>query len=698
MTDWVETGGTGFAYADWEAGQAGEAADGQTVPVFLSLGMPEATGADAARTAARSRAIALRQAGLRIPPHEADRLLTEFLAVLDAGLLADWRFRLVAYARRGDIPAILAALPFVTLLHVGPPLPPDAASGLPDPDPRPRLPRGDALQKPITCVIDDGIPFLNARFRRELDETRFLAVWLQSDKATAEPGAPEIGMILETAQIDALIARDDEAGTYHATNARLVPVTERASTNFRVSHGAHVLDIAAGADFRHAAMPEDDLRLLAVQLPSISLADTSGRLNGRFVVQGLRWSIMRALEANAPHGAGALVVNLSLGSLAGPGDATAFLASWLDYECAAYRLMARCDLRITCAYGNAHRQKLAGRARVTPDAPMAFDWVTLPEDFTPSFLELRVEEDLAGTLSVTLTPPHCGPPPVTMTWAEAAQGWTWDGPDGLPWAAILRLDEVPGDDRTTALLIATARTGHPRGLPAAASGAWKVEVSGGPALVTADVQRDDTPAGYRINGRQSWLDGPNGYDWDENTRDWIRPAEPYGLPAGAAGPVTRQGTAVAHAGASAPTVNFVAANKTVIGFPDRRAAALYSASGLPVDAEIGGAAAARPGESAMPDLGAMASDGSNLFGRYASGVVSGAIARLAGTSVAAPALARAWARAYAVQAGPTAPPLPQADIPISDLTEPSQTDVPERIMGEARLKGQKPYTRGSVLF
>ena len=41
--------------------------------------------------------------------------------------------------------------------------------------------------------------------------------------------------------------------------------------------------------------------------------------------------------------------------------------------------------------------------------------------------------------------------------------------------------------------------------------------------VTARVQRDDTPPGYRTLGRQSWLDHPLGWDWDEEARGYVLP-------------------------------------------------------------------------------------------------------------------------------------------------------------------------------
>lgn len=691
MANWVEQGGSGQAYAEWEALQAGAEAGDQTVPLFLAFSMADAADKDAA-TAGIS---ALRSSGLIPAPHEGDRLLTEFLAVLAAGKLKDWTFRLVAFARRGDIPKIQSDLPFLDILHIGAPLPQDAAAGLNPRAPQAHLPAAKTLQAPIAAVIDDGIPFLSARLRSSVSETRLLSVWLQADKRVAETGAEVIGRVLHTADINPMIARNDERQVYAEVNRALMPVTERASTDFRISHGAHVMDIATGAGF------DEDMaktRLLAVQLPSAAVADTSGRRNGRYVVQGLRWSMIEALKANEAQGAGPLVVNLSLGSLAGPGDATGFLASWLDYEAKAYKLITGCDLRLVCAYGNSHRDKLAARDVVTPDAPMQLDWCVLPEDFTASFLEVRASEAEAKSLTLRFSCPKGGADPFDMAWSEAEKGWIWPGPDGCPIAAVLPLDEVKGDKGTRALLVATAATERQRGGPAAPSGVWKLTIEGGKALVTALVQRDDTPAGYRLFGRQSWLDSATAYMWDFQTRDWIKPwsLDPTdaGLVQAGDRPVSRLGTPVAHAGATSETITFVGSIKPIIGFPDRRVSTLYSAEGIPADTEIDGTSARRPGESEGPDLAALADDGSNLYGRLGSGVISGSMTRLSGTSVAAPAVTRRYLMEYSDQAasGATIPPPP---IPLADLLREAPWPDRHPIEGFGALKGQKQYTQGS---
>ena len=74
-----------------------------------------------------------------------------------------------------------------------------------------------------------------------------------------------------------------------------------------------------------------DVDILAVQLPPAAVADTSGRRLDPYVVMGLRWMVTEALRlCRARGGPVPLVVNISLGSLGGPGDASAFLSAVLQ--------------------------------------------------------------------------------------------------------------------------------------------------------------------------------------------------------------------------------------------------------------------------------------------------------------------------------------------------------------------------------
>jgi hypothetical protein len=192
------------------------------------------------------------------------------------------------------------------------------------------------------------------------------------------------------------------------------------------------------------------------------------------------------------------------------------------------------------------------------------------------------------------------------------------------------VDPVGG---TALLHVALGPTVGLPGLPACPSGAWRIEVRTTevePVRLTARVQRDDTPQGYRSLGRQSWLDHPQGWDWDPDLRGYLAPRSAMDAPGC---PVTREGSCVAYAGAEDPSILFVAAGRPVTGDPGRLRPSSYSSEGVRTRA--------RPGESLGPTLAARGDDGVMLAGRRAAGVLSGSVARLSGTSVAAPEVTRA---------------------------------------------------------
>ena len=573
---------------------------------------------------------------------ERDLLVTE-AGLADTGWAGDLRF--VAYVVATDLGEIPA---WCQVRHVGAPVPMSRARmiGRPDHTDTPfRLPTAAAAsdQRPPTIVaaIDDGIAFLNARFRSDPAHTRIAAVWLQTAELRDLSGVL-CGGVLDKDEIDALLAGGEpEAEVYRAINRTIGPTTEQWSTSHLVSHGTHVLDLAAGA------APEGDadaamraLPILAVQLPPAALRDTSGRRLEGYVAQGVRWLMAQTLRRAGGGPVAPLVVNLSLGSLAGPGNASAFLAEWFQYEVQRYaRLAPHAVLRIVAAYGNARRARLVARTELRAAKELTLDWRILPDDHTPSFVELRAYNSSAGALRLSLHPPGALASFDDVPWPEPGQSWSIGTP---PVAMVTGVAE----DEHRMVHVAVAPTAGAATL--SQPGCWRIAVTRAdeaPALISVRVQRDDTPAGYRTFGRQSWLDHPQAWHWDDETRDWTFPlATEAGFDNS---PVTREGTAVAFSGTTEPAVLFVGSVRPRTGHPGSFEPALYTASGV-VTFQL-------PGKSTGPTLAARGDDGAVLRGRRASGVLSGSVARLSGTSVAAPAVARALALYLDQTGGPSTP-------------------------------------------
>jgi hypothetical protein len=176
-------------------------------------------------------------------------------------------------------------------------------------------------------------------------------------------------------------------------------------------------------------------------------------------------------------------------------------------------------------------------------------------------------------------------------------------------------------------------------------GVWKVSVellSGSDRTpVTMRVQRNDTPTGYRVYGRQSYLADSGIGDWDDEMRD-------YTLPAGDSA-VMRDGTANSYAGlVDSNDVEFEGVYYVGAVRPDESKTnaemrpALYTSEGLDSDSDRERSLNIA---SKGPTLAARAEDGRFLSGRRATGVASGPQSqRLSGTSISAGLVTRRVAK------------------------------------------------------
>jgi Subtilase family len=514
------------------------------------------------------------------------------------------------------------------VLRVGPPLAiPDDPGG--DGSDLAAIPGDLDPLMPVVAVIDDGIGFLNARFRRDVRHTRIRGLWLQAPERGVASGDVLCGTILDAGDIDTLLsAGTDEAEIYRDLDRQQFPPLGSGRSHARAWHGTHVLDLAAGT----APWAGDwmrDLPILAVQLPPASVRETAGRRLETYLVQGLRWILAEALRQAHLTDVPPLVVNISLGTSAGPGDEHAFVADWLDYEIARHKRMTKGELRLVVAYGNARQSRLVARDEIRRADQLQLSWRVKPDDHTSSFMELRVDQLQTSGLEFRLVPPPgSGLPELQKPWPAAGTGWQLGGTI----AAVTSVDETGGK---SLLHIALGPTSDHEGLAPAPAGAWRVVVKTNvsePVRLTARVQRDDTPPGYRTLGRQSWLDHPHGWDWDPEARAYVAPRSEDDAPGC---PVTREGTPVAYAGAQSNEIYFVGAARPVIGNPERLVPTPYSSEGVRNPAWHN--------ESRGPSLVAQGDDGVMLAGRRAAGALSGSVARMSGTSMAAPAVARALA-------------------------------------------------------
>ncbi len=255
------------------------------------------------------------------------------------------------------------------------------ATGSPPP------PRTQSL-RPVIGVIDNDCAYLNTAFRNPDDpsKTRLLGLWRQDlPAAVGWPVPPEFGYggELDGAAINEQIASNDEAASY-----RLAQYLMQQGGAFlqQSAHGTHVLDTLAGvvrapAPALSAKPSRPDLAqqcdLVFVDVPRPKIGDVTGASSGAYLIDAVHYILAKA-DPDAP-----VLINISIGALAGPHDGSSLLELALDEI-----LKETPRLLITVAAGNARGERLHARATLTPGSQLELGWRIAHGDPTDSFLEL----------------------------------------------------------------------------------------------------------------------------------------------------------------------------------------------------------------------------------------------------------------------------------------------------------------------
>jgi len=517
-------------------------------------------------------------------------------------------------------PANAATNGFYDIIDIGPPilgLTFNRASGAPDPTSFGHSLTAVSGQVAIG-IIDDGIAFAHQRFRSRNGESRIKALWLQDvERPTPDLGVA-FGRRLDNDEINALLrSSKSEAEIYRRVGLLDFGTAGRKSLASRISHGTHILDLAGGYDPSAREDYVGDRRpLLAVQLPSTVTGDTSGVTMGSYVLQAVRQIMLWAdrISAKLP-----LVINFSYGILAGPKNGTHRIERALSQLIESRN--RRAPTYLVLPAGNSYRARVTGVMELESDASDDLDWIILPDDATPNHLEIwldgdTIERDLTS-IEVNLVPPLGQP---------AAIGGLGDGEmrtlevDDRPVAGVycdvIRSLGVSPRGRIHLSVNGTApRSDGPRPAPA---GRWRLSVTNkSRSRVTAHlyIQRDDTPAGFPLRGRQSHFDHAGAYGRVDLDGSYLE------LKTTKVCPITSEDTLSAIA---------TGTGSIVVGAAD-------AADRLrPADYTSSGPSISRNG----PDCAAVSDHGAAHWGVLAAGTYSGSVVAMRGTSVAAPQLVR----------------------------------------------------------
>jgi hypothetical protein len=446
-------------------------------------------------------------------------------------------------------------------------------------------------------VVDNHCGPLHRQWRRAASgagalQSRLLALW---DQGAAGP-------VASPWQIPADFGYGRELG--RQAIERMLPAADSASAERRLYaaldyprgsaalladlHGHQVMDIAAGLSDKLA--PPASLRprqpdaasaadLVFVDLPQPDpWRDSTGAANDAFLLDALHYILARAGTQTR------VVVNLSVGALAGPHDGSSLIERALDDLLAHEPRLA-----ITLAAGNSALNDWHAAGRLAPGSEAWLGWRTMPGDETDSFMELwlRASADYPPAFRLRLSSPlgH-------LLEAAAGELAVWP-PQGEPEFCI---DLRQLGQRAMALVSLRPTAGSRAGQPA---GLWRIEIVNGahPLDVQAWLQRD-TPGRNSVTPLQSSLEGVGG------------------------GLVLSGQLSTSNLAGSRRAV-LVGAAQASDGQPSR-----YSPAGSPE----------RP-----VDAYAWADESAGQPGMLCAGALSGESTRMSGTSASAPLVARALA-------------------------------------------------------
>jgi hypothetical protein len=496
----------------------------------------------------------------------------------------------------------------------------------------------------IIAVIDDGIGIANHRFRVAPTKTRvehFLDLSLIGTPTAGGAVDELLGWSWTAAAIDDVLGQypNDEERVYRALGLIDPKAAQRQPLRAAVSHGTHVLDTAAGYDCQNKAEAKKAAKrpIIAVQLPTPAAEHRSDTWLPLSLKRALDWILVKADELSVKAGDGTrlpLIVNCSFGSMAGPMDGWSDVERRITQFVRAYRAGGEPELcTVVLPAGNSRLLRAAARVPIDKQG-VSVPWRVLPDDGTPSFVQVwlpPLPKNVPQQVGVALRPPG-QKSPEEFSVLDKALDWTIG--NGVRARLYHQSVSRPADRRRECITIAIRATADGDApTPVVPAGLWHIDIKPtkeleGPLKADLHVHRDDVGMFARGKGRQSYFDDPN---YRQVEMAGKRPAADGDPPAFGSALVREQGTLNAY-GYGEGTV-------LVAGYrhSDHEPAA-YSASG----AEDMPRRSKGPDRKPLvgPDIAAVSDASPSLPGILGTGTYSGSVARMNGTSVAAPQAVR----------------------------------------------------------
>ena len=469
----------------------------------------------------------------------------------------------------------------------------------------------------VAGVIDIGIPFAHRDYRSRLPLpgrctiNRMLAMWDQSYGKLGGTASPTFGYGREWSESfvapplstftmsELLTGVSDVSSEERLYRSLSIDIADRSN-----SHGAAVLGEIAGTRSFAARKSLTDAAattpILAVQLPRATIGYSARASLAVHILDGLRWMLSRIGTMDQ------LVVNVSLGTHAGPHDGSSILERAIDelIKLTSFKRPHVERLAVVLAAGNSREARSHAKFDLSTKAK-SIQFRVLPDDITPSFIEIWLP------LNADVTVALISPSNVASTANERNDSQVLENAAGHVLAAIYRPENIAnGNGQMILVAIAPTVEGY------AEHGIYKLVLTANRAVknVHAWIERDNSM--YDLNrprGRQS-------YFVDEQ---YIPSGRDHKPPPATKSFIERE-----------TTLNSYATGKrtVVVGaFDASRGRVAIDSSAGPV----------RNSRGVLAPIAAGVSEESLwVEGQRVAGTRSGDVSRLRGTSIAAPKVAR----------------------------------------------------------
>ena len=481
----------------------------------------------------------------------------------------------------------------------------------------------------VMAVIDDGIAIGNDVFRSSLTETRVQMAYVMRKGAFGQPQVQ--GRMIEKDEIDQKLAKYtycdllDETAFYQDLGIIDFASGDFSPTALRLSHGTHVMSMAAGYRIADASNTRP---IICAMLPPRVTQDVTGQDLRPSLALAMRVLTRYALRFQRESGGHPPVVfNFSYGNYAESHDGTNAIARLIERT---LKRFPQQEKRLVLAAGNGNLERIHGRVEFSASHPenVTLRMMVQPDDRTASYVQMWLP------YSAAWPPPNyarvrvTSPDGVTSPWVDARAGARvrFRNDQGAVMARLAyQFQRFPTSRgqfafsmKPTASLAANAVL--------APAGEWLFELErvdlAEDQAIDVWIQRDDTLPGFAPHGRQAYFNNACYQRFDAYGR-------PLAVdPPDTECPIRRAGTLSGFADGASPLVigAFVQSTGRMSG---------YSAAG-PITPTRGDPLANRKG----PDAAARADDSLVRLGVVGAGSHSGAMIRQGGTSNAAPLAAR----------------------------------------------------------